>query len=174
MFKITIKSILFLLLSSYTFANENIKIISGKASITDGDTIKIKSNKIRLIGIDAPEIKQKCTYEKKDYSCGQISKEWLELFVSITDSNVTCLYTEKDRYKRILGICFLGDKNSDAIKDKLKSFELNSMMVRFGHAVAYRKYSSQYVEDENYANLNKYGIWKGKFEYPWDWRRKNK
>ena len=35
-------------------------IISGKAVITDGDTLNISSNKIRLSGIDAPEIKQTC------------------------------------------------------------------------------------------------------------------
>ena len=36
-----------------SFAN---KIIEGRAKIIDGDTIHIGENKIRLHGIDAPEI----------------------------------------------------------------------------------------------------------------------
>ena len=36
------------------------KIILGKAYVTDGDTIKINDQKIRLFGIDAPETKQFC------------------------------------------------------------------------------------------------------------------
>ena len=43
----------------FTSANSEL-IISGKAVITDGDTLNISSNKIRLSGIDAPEIKQTC------------------------------------------------------------------------------------------------------------------
>ena len=48
--------IIFLLISKISFAEE----ISGNANIIDGDSIKIGSKKIRLFGIDAPEIKQKC------------------------------------------------------------------------------------------------------------------
>ena len=36
------------------------KIIIGKANVTDGDTIKINDQKIRLFGIDAPESQQFC------------------------------------------------------------------------------------------------------------------
>ena len=51
--------IIFLLISKISFAEE----ISGNANIIDGDSIKIGSKKIRLFGIDAPEIKQKCKYQ---------------------------------------------------------------------------------------------------------------
>ena len=40
------------------------KIIEGKVKIIDGDTIHIGNNKIRLHGIDAPEINQTCTINK--------------------------------------------------------------------------------------------------------------
>ena len=40
--------------------SKEIKIISGIVEVTDGDTIRINNKKIRLIGIDAPEQKQKC------------------------------------------------------------------------------------------------------------------
>ena len=35
------------------------EIISGKAKVIDGDTISINNSKIRLHGIDAPELDQK-------------------------------------------------------------------------------------------------------------------
>ena len=71
--------IIFLLISKISFAEE----ISGNANIIDGDSIKIGSKKIRLFGIDAPEIKQKCKkiyfsisfiIFQKNYDCGLNSK----------------------------------------------------------------------------------------------------
>ena len=38
----------------------NAETISGVAKIIDADTIKINNNKIRLFGIDAPELDQFC------------------------------------------------------------------------------------------------------------------
>ena len=76
-------------------------------------------------------------------------------------------------YKRILGVCYIGNIDSVAFKKKVKSHELNSIMVKSGNAVAYRKYSDAYIKDEEYAMINKRGIWVGKFEMPWDWRKKN-
>ena len=61
--------------------------ISGIPKIIDGDTIYIEKYKIRLQGIDAPEIKQFCKKDylkisaaigfnfKKNYSCGLLSKK---------------------------------------------------------------------------------------------------
>ena len=43
-------------------------------------------------------------------------------------------------------------------------------MVRSGYAFAFRKYSKKFIKDEEFAETNKLGLWKGKFEYPWDVR----
>ena len=51
--------------------------IKGIPSITDGDTIKINNKRIRLHGIDAPEIKQLCKKNSKEYKCGKISTDAL-------------------------------------------------------------------------------------------------
>ena len=47
-------------------------------------------------------------------------------------------------------------------------------MVRSGWAVAYRYYSKDYINEEKYAQENKLGIWKGEFEKPYLFRKKNK
>ena len=46
-------------------------------------------------------------------------------------------------------------------------------MVRSGYAVAYKRYSKDYVGDEKYAKENKLGIWKGSFDRPEKWRKLN-
>ena len=44
-------------------------------------------------------------------------------------------------------------------------------MVRNGYAVAYRRYSKDYIEDEEYAKKNKIGLWSGNFIHPEKWRK---
>ena len=67
------------------------------------------------------------------------------------------------RRVRSISICYV-DEN-----------DINSLMVKRGWALAYRKYSKKYVKDEAIAKLNNAGMWSGKFIAPWKWRRmKNK
>ena len=161
-------SIIFFILTYIDVRSENINKISGFAKVVDGDTIKINSKKIRLYGIDAPEKKQKCkkTYLTisfmsftKDYMCGELSTQ--KLIKKINKQKLNCNILDVDRYKRLIGECFK------------RNINLNSWMVSNGYAVAYRKYSKKYVSDEINAKNNKLGIWQGKFEMPWDYRRKN-
>ena len=142
--------------------------IKGFPKIVDGDTIRIESYKIRLEGIDAPEMKQKCKkpYLKimffnfqKDYYCGQISKK--KLVKKIGNKPIRCILLEKDRYKRYLAKCLKG------------TIDLNRWMVRNGYAIAYRKYSKLYILDENFAKEEKLGMWKGTFIKPEKWRKLN-
>ena len=161
-------SSIFFILTYNDVRSENINKISGFAKIVDGDTIKINSKKIRLYGIDAPEKKQKCkkTYLTisfmsftKDYMCGELSTQ--KLIKKINKQKLNCNILDVDRYKRLIGECFK------------RNINLNSWMVSNGYAVAYRKYSKKYVSDEINAKNKKLGIWQGKFEMPWDYRRKN-
>ena len=161
-------SSIFFILTYNDVRSENINKISGFAKVVDGDTIKINSKKIRLYGIDAPEKNQKCkkTYLAisfmsftKDYMCGELSTQ--KLIKKINKQKLNCNILDVDRYKRLIGECFK------------RNINLNSWMVSNGYAVAYRKYSKKYVSDEINAKNNKLGIWQGKFEMPWNYRRKN-
>ena len=154
--KFNITLIILLVLSSEILANE----ISGAPSITDGDTIKILNKRIRLHGIDAPEKKQICVKDLKEYSCGKESTAGL--IKKIGKKNILCKVQKKlDKYKRYIGVCFAGAEN------------LNKWMVRNGYAVAFRRYSRDYIEDEVYAKKNKLGLWAGNFIYPEKWRKLN-
>ena len=154
--KLNIGLIILLILSSKLLAGE----ISGVPSITDGDTIKIFNKRIRFHGIDTPEKKQICTKNSKKYSCGK--EATIALSNKINGKKVVCKIEDKlDRYKRYIGVCFVGEIN------------LNKWMVRNGYAVAYRRYSKDYIKDENYAKKNKLGLWSGSFIHPERWRKLN-
>ena len=157
--KITISLIFFLiLLFNYTYSNA--KTIIGKVKIIDGDTIHIKNNKIRLHGIDAPEKEQTCRINFQDWYCGKQSTQELKKLINIQD--VQCLINDVDIYNRYVAICFVNKTN------------INEWMVKNGWAIAYRYYSIDYVNDENFARENKLGIWKSEFIEPYLYRKKNK
>ena len=144
--------------------NVNEKIIAneiyGLPVITDGDTIKISNNKIRLHGIDAPEKNQNCTKHKKEYNCGTVATE--ALIKKISKNVVKCLIQKnKDRYNRFIGVCFVDQK------------DLNKWMVSNGFAIAYRRYSKDYILDEEFAKKNTLGLWSGSFMKPEKWRKLN-
>jgi len=46
-------------------------------------------------------------------------------------------------------------------------------MVRNGYAFDWPYYSKgKFAKDQEYARMNKLGLWSMKFVYPWDWRDK--
>ena len=48
-------------------------------------------------------------------------------------------------------------------------------MVRNGYAFDWPYYSKgKFAKDQEYAKINKLGLWNMKFEYPWDWKKKIK
>ena len=62
--------------------------VIGLASVTDGDTIIIREQRIRVEGIDAPESRQLCKTDGKPWRCGQ--KASLALSDKIGRKTVRC------------------------------------------------------------------------------------
>ena len=167
--KIFLKSF-FILFLFFNTVNAEIFII-GYANVSDADTIKISNYKIRLHGIDAPEKKQLCQkpyfnlgifslYE--DYLCCEFATNKLKEFID-SEFIIECkVKVKKDFFGRHLGTCFKNNTN------------INQWLVENGYAVAFTKYSKDYIKYEEIAKNNKSGIWSGKFLMPWEWRKKNK
>ncbi len=141
--------ILGLLFSDPSLAN-NLKVI-------DGDTIVLNGEKIRFSGIDTPELKQTCLKDNEKVGCGMLAK--MMLVKKIGNNTPICIGKEKDFYKRTLAECFVNGES------------LSKFLVRSGYAFAYRKYSTKFVEDENFAKTKKLGMWSMTFQYPWDFRK---
>ncbi|WP_424928292.1 thermonuclease family protein [Amaricoccus tamworthensis] len=133
--------------------------IIGRASVQDGDSLEIRGQRIRLEGIDAPEYGQTCDRDGKTERCGRIAASHLRS--EIGWQPVQCASQGYDRYGRMLAYCYQDGT------------DLNEMMVRSGHAVAYRQYTRRYVSAETEARRAGRGIWATDFDMPWDWRRVN-
>ena len=144
-------------LTSAAVAREPAAAIIGRASVIDGDTIEIRGQRIRLFGIDAPESRQTCTdAQGAPYRCGQKAAQALDSRIS--DGVVTCEPKDRDRYGRIVAIC------------RAYGEDLAAWMTGLGWALAFRRYSTQYVPAEELAERRKIGMWSGKFVPPWEWR----
>jgi len=160
MLKITNINLLFL----FFFSSQIFADIEGVITrIVDGDTVVIESDqgikyKIRLLGIDAPEIKQLYGKEATKY-----------LSNLILGKTLLVIESDKDRYKRLLG------------KLVLEGHDINLALVKNGMAWHYKYYQfSQNKKDqllysnaEKYAKVNKLGLWsKSTTSPPWQWRKK--
>ena len=125
--------------------------------MVDGDTVNIRGVAIRLNGIDAPETKQTCELNGQAYSCGTKATE--ALITLLGGQPIECTETGKDRRGRTVANCRVG------------STDIGTWMVEHGWAVAFRKYSMEYVAAEERARATKIGIWAGTFTMPEEWRK---
>ena len=139
-------AIIILFTFSFVYSSET-NIAKGKASIIDGDTIKINDEKIRFGGIDTPEKKQ---------IGHEFSKKKLK--EKIGKNVVNCFREKKkDPWGRTVAECFINGES------------ISSFMVKNGYACDYVKYSKKkYAKEQEYAKTNKLGIWKMKFNPNWE------
>lgn len=126
--------------------------VGGPVVVNDGDTLTLGGKRIRLRGMDAPELGQTCTKACAPYACGRIAKR--ALFDLIADRPVVCEGWEHDRYARLLGVCRSGET------------DLNRGLVAEGWAVAF----GDYMAEETAAREASRGLWSGEFERPRQWR----
>jgi endonuclease YncB( thermonuclease family) len=143
--------------------------LAGIARVVDGDTLAVQGQKVRLWGIDAPEKRQFCMrpewnghsglLEPSAWPCGKEATSRLRVLLS--GRPVTCVPKDRDRYGRVVARCFVGQPHVD----------LSGWMVRQGLAVAYLKYSTDYVPQEAVARGARVGLWSGTFVQPSEWRK---
>jgi endonuclease YncB( thermonuclease family) len=125
---------------------------SGSAKVNDGDTITIKGERIRLRGIDAPELGQTCSLAGADYHCGQEAREALRRLIG--GRSVECEGWERDKYGRLLASCRAG------------AVELNKALVEQGWALAFGDFQAEELAARRAAR----GLWAGDFDRPRQWR----
>lgn len=157
MFQVGLAIVIILLIAYKVYAN---KIYYAVSQVIDGDTIIVKKDKkvmkIRLYGIDAPEIKQPFGYESKHILKGMIENKLVSIDLKW-----------RDKYGRIIGIVYLGKKC------------INEIMVKKGMAWVYKEYCKtskckKWKKHEQKARHNLKGLWFGNNPiYPQDWRHRN-
>jgi len=130
----------------------SMQALAGIPRAVDGDTLAFEGRRVRLAGIDAPELRQTCRRADGDYACGQVSRRYLENLLGAGQTE--CRGNEEDRYGRLLVRCVSA------------TTDINSAMVRAGWAVSYGGYHLE----ELAARDAHAGLWAGRFERPHDWR----
>src|SRR4051812_43444957 len=114
-------------------------------TVHDGDTLRCGPERVRLFGVDAPEVRRGQTpaepfaYEARD-----------EL-IRLTRGRVACRFVERDRYGRFVGKCW-----------SVISPDVNAALIRSGFATEYRRYSKgAYAKAEEEAKATGRGQWAG-------------
>jgi endonuclease YncB( thermonuclease family) len=133
--------------------------ITGRPYVIDGDTVDVSGTRVRLEGIDAPELEQSCTDTRgQPWPCGRTAAR--ELRSHLGSRELTCAPTGFDRYRRILAVC------------SLSGSDVNAWMVRQGWALAYG-YAGTYHAQQDEAQTARRGIWAGAFVPPAEWRKRH-
>jgi endonuclease YncB( thermonuclease family) len=147
-------------------------------AVADGDTVTGRSwrtgrtEKIRLCGIDAPEIAHG---RKPGQPLGKESRETLRSLLAAGGNEMAVQSVERDRYGRLVGDVFVRVNNPQMPQaERLVNLEL----VRAGMAYHYTQYSDRCPnggEDlaaaEQAAQRQRLGVWRGDYQKPWEFRR---
>lgn len=131
--------------------------VSGAATVTDGDSLRVAGVAVRLWGIDAPELTQTCERGGQQYDCGREAAAMLRVLIG--GRPVACQERTRDRYARMVAVCRV-----------VGGWDLGAAMVEGGHALAFVRYSRDYVSHEDRARAARRGMHAGEFVAPWEYR----
>ena len=136
--------------------------------VSDGDTIVVTNNqreeRIRLCGIDAPEIAHD---GNPGQPLGDASKAYLQHLINQGNGQVAIVPIERDRYGRIVAEVFTPDPERFLQQDLLTA----------GMAYVYPQYidscpNAQAMQQaEAIAQQQHLGVWNNNHQRPWDYRQ---
>ncbi len=131
--------------------------LTGPGWAIDGDTIIVAGERVRLHGLDAPELDQTFWCRGQQLACGAMALAALEALTA--GVKLRCEIVERDRYGRHIAKCYSPN-----------GIDIGRRLVSAGWALAYRRYSMDYVDAEEQARKARRGLWRGRFMKPWEWR----
>ena len=131
--------------------------MEGVVRIVDGDTFDLDVWRVRLHGLDAPELYQVCERGGERWRCGLEAMRALNRLTR--DKTVRCLGKGRDAFSLVIAVCHVGE------------VEINAYMVAQGWAVALGGKDGDYGKEEEQALAAGAGIWAGRFATPERWRR---
>lgn len=149
-------SFLLCILSLPALAESRTAII-GAIQVIDGETLEIQNQRIKLWGVDAPELNQTCKNgQDAGYDCGKEAASALSQWLTELQP-VRCEPRGNDNSGNTIAICYTSTGD-----------DIASWMVRNGYAVDWPKYSNCfYGVSEKQAQSNKSGIWQHNEAAPW-------
>ena len=157
--KVLVKTVALATLGSILITISEQGQVKGTAKAIKGDVIEIDRQRIKLYGIEAPELEQLCYIKSKPWHCGLAAKQ--RLAKKIADKSLTCLKREQKKDNMPLAECFVEKEN------------LNAWLVGQGWAIADRQDSRNFISHEIIAQRNLKGIYQSEFLKPSLWREIN-
>ncbi|WP_298847042.1 thermonuclease family protein [uncultured Ruegeria sp.] len=147
-----------LLLPTLTHAAER---LAGRVDVIDADTWDVGGVRVRLHGIDAPELDQTCQdSDGSSWPCGAWATHRVRQ--KYQGQTASCVPLDRDRYGRIIAQC------------KVERVDVAAQIVGQGLAFAYRKYSDVYVRAEKGAKVRNRGLHQTQVQVPWVHRAEGK
>ncbi|PIB92615.1 thermonuclease family protein [Caulobacter sp. FWC2] len=112
-------------------------------TVHDGDTLRCGQDRIRLFGVDAPEVR------RGSAAAEPLAYEARDLLAKLTRGRVGCRVVAQDRYGRSVARCW-----SSASPD------INAAMIRSGLTTEWRAYSKgAYAAAQDEARAAGRGFW---------------
>jgi endonuclease YncB( thermonuclease family) len=130
---------------------------TARVGVVDGDTLSMGAERLRIHGIDAPEMAQTCERAGRPYACGEAARDAMAAILG--HGALSCEHLDTDQYRRRIVRC-----HDDQGRD------IGAELVRQGWAVAFTRFSADYLPQEAEARAARRGLWQGRFDAPWDWR----
>lgn len=130
--------------------------LEGIGRVVDGDTLDVGAVRVRLHGIDAFERDQTCDGPRGAWACGAAATRALK--DRVEGRGLICRVLDTDRYGRKVSRC------------EQAGVDVAGALVAEGLALAYRRYSRDYVDEELAAEARGAGAWNGSFDRPEQWR----
>lgn len=143
-----------------TVASADSNRLEGLGRVIDGDTLDVGTVRVRLHGIDAFERNQMCDRTQGPWACGAAATRALR--ASSEGRPLVCRVLDTDRYGRKVSRC------------ESAGVDVARTLVVDGLALAYRRYSQDYVADEMSAEARSAGAWDGGFDRPEQWRSRSR
>ena len=126
--------------------------VGGAGRASDGDSLRLGEQRVRLLGLDAPELNQTCRRDGAIWPCGQAARDRMAQLLRSGD--LDCRPEGRDKYDRLLARCSIGSQ------------DLGGRMVAEGWALS----SGDYDREQRAAQAAGLGIWSGSFVPPREWR----
>lgn len=134
-------------------AERFVPALTGGVRVADGDSLEVGGERVRLDGLDAPELHQNCGERAAQWPCGERARAALRAIVEA--GSVSCRPVDEDRYGRAVSVC------------AVDGADIGARLVGQGWAVAT---GLAYRAEERAARAAGRGIWSGPFDMPADWR----
>ena len=133
--------------------------LDGIAVVIDGDRLNVNGLPVRLYGIDAPDLGQFCLSARgRSYDCGAVARDMLERLIGTrqVQCSIFSVLTNDDQ----VGAC------------AVDGHDLAAAMVIRGWAFPVPSLATRYESLESRAQSARAGVWSGRAERPWNWRRR--